>query len=64
MIKCIDCGKPYNSFGLDTVLPRSQWLEIMPDEDGILCANCIVDRWATIPGATVAHMIIEITPRK
>lgn len=60
---CLDCGKPYAEFPLDVVLPRSQWLEIHPDEHGLLCAGCIVARAAKVPGATVAHLVIEFAPR-
>lgn len=62
--KCLDCGLPYADFPLDVVLPRSQWLEIHPDEHGLLCAACIVKRAANVPGCTVVHMILEITPKK
>ena len=59
----MDCKKPYKEFGLDIHLPRSQWLEIHPDEDGLLCAQCIIDRSAKVKGCTVVHAILEITPK-
>lgn len=61
---CLDCGKPYSEFPLDMILPRPQWLEIHPDENGLLCAACIVARAAKVPGATCVHAIIEIAPHK
>ena len=62
-LRCLDCGLLYRDFPLDVNLPRGQWLEIHPGEDGVLCAQCIVQRASKIPGATVAHMVIEIAPR-
>ncbi len=62
-VACLDCGLPYEQFPLDTHLSRPQWLEIHPDDGGVLCANCIVKRAAAIPGATLVHLVIEITPR-
>lgn len=41
---CLDCGLPYSQFPLDVILPRSQWLEIYPAENGLLCAACIMRR--------------------
>lgn len=60
--RCLDCGLPYSEFPLDVILPRSQWLDIHPNENGLLCAACIVKRCAKIPGATVVRAIVEITP--
>ena len=61
--KCLDCGKSYSAFGMDTHLLRSQWLEIHPDENGLLCAQCIVNRiQAKVKGATVIHLIAEVSP--
>jgi len=62
VLRCMDCGKPYADFPLDVVLPRGQWLAIHPDENGVLCAACIVERAARVPGATVVHAIIEVAP--
>lgn len=59
---CLDCGLPYADFPLDLVLPRSQWLEIHPAEHGLLCAACIVKRASKVPGCTVVHAILEISP--
>ena len=62
--KCLDCGKPYADFGLDLLLPRSQWLAIHPDDHGLLCAGCILARASKIPGTTGVHGVIEIKARK
>lgn len=62
-MRCLDCGLPYAAFPLDVNLPRSQWLLIHPDEHGVLCARCIVARAAAVPGATVCHLVIEVSPR-
>jgi len=48
---CLDCGKPYSEFALDVVLPDEQWVLIHPEVNGLLCACCIVDRAAKVPGA-------------
>lgn len=62
-VACMDCGLPYEEFPLDVILPRSQWLDINPADGGVLCAGCIVKRAAKIPGCTVVHAILEISPR-
>lgn len=59
---CLDCGMPYSHFGMDMVLPHSQWIFIHPDKYGLLCAQCIINRVSKIKGATVVHAIIEIQP--
>lgn len=59
---CLDCGLAYKKFGLDVILPRSQWLAIHPDDHGLLCARCIVIRAATITRAVACHLIIEVAP--
>jgi hypothetical protein len=41
---CMDCGRRYDAFGLDVVLSKEQWKLIHPVEQGVLCAQCIVDR--------------------
>lgn len=61
---CLDCGLPYADFPLDVILPRPQWLEIHPDESGLLCASCIVKRAAKVPGVTCVHAILEIAPAR
>ena len=60
---CIDCGLPYSNFPVDVLLPRSQWLEIHPDENGLLCAACIVRRASLVPGCASVHAFIEIVPQ-
>lgn len=61
---CLDCGKPYSEFGMDVLLPRSQWLDIHPDENGLLCAQCIVNRVSKLPGSIGIHAVIEIAPQQ
>jgi hypothetical protein len=41
---CMDCERRYDDFGLDVVLLKEQWKLIHPAEQGVLCAQCIVDR--------------------
>lgn len=65
VVGCLDCGLPYEQFAMDTHLPRAQWLAIHPDEHGVLCAQCVLKRAAQrLPGATVAHVIFEVSPWK
>ena len=59
---CLDCGLPYSEFQLDVILPRPQWLEIHPAENGLLCASCIVRRASRVPGCTAVYAILEIAP--
>lgn len=59
---CIDCEKPYDSFGIDMVLTYSQWALIMPAITGILCPQCISNRVSKIKGAIVIHAFIEFSP--
>lgn len=61
--KCLDCGLPYEEFGLDTTLPNGQWLLIHPEgHDGLLCANCIVKRAAKIPQVIAVRAVLDIQP--
>lgn len=54
---CLDCGKPYESFPIDTVLSDEEWRAIHPDEKGVLCANCIVARAAAhVPGIVITRL--------
>lgn len=62
--QCLDCGLDYSKFPMDVILPRPQWLEIHPEDGGLLCAACIVKRAAKVPGATCLHAIIEIVPSR
>jgi hypothetical protein len=57
---CKDCGRLYSNFGLDIILPKSQWLQINPDGGGLLCGQCISMRADKLQGATVIHAIIEV----
>ena len=61
---CIDCGRKYEQFRMDVVLPHSQWKLIHPEVDGLLCAQCIVNRVSKIDGAIVVHALIEFLPPK
>ena len=57
---CLDCGLPYEQFGMDLQLPRSQWLLIPPEENGLLSACGIVKRAAKLKGACSIQGVIEI----
>lgn len=63
-IGCLDCRLPYELFPLDVILPRPQWLDIHPDENGLLCAACIVKRASRVPGVTCVRAILEIAPHR
>lgn len=52
-VNCHDCGLSYSKFGLDFVLPDQQWKVIFPEQNGLLCANCICRRAANNSAATV-----------
>lgn len=58
--ECMDCGLDYSDFKLDMVVPHSQWLVINPDKDGLLCAQCIINRLSKIPGVVCVHAIAEV----
>lgn len=58
--RCMDCGLDYSEFKLDIVLPHSQWVAINPANDGLLCAQCIVNRLSKIPGVVCVHAIAEV----
>ena len=60
MPNCVDCGKPYEDFGLDMVLPDDQWLMVYPEKDGLLCASCIVKRAAKITDAISVRAVIYL----
>jgi len=59
---CLDCGMDYDDFGMDVLLPRHQWLDIHPAENGLLCALCIVRRAHKLPRAVALHAVIGIAP--
>lgn len=54
--RCMDCGLSYYKFGLDSVLPHDQWKLINPNNEGLLCANCIVMRAAKLGSVVVVKM--------
>lgn len=56
---CMDCKLDYREFGVDVVLPWSQWCAIHPDVDGILCGTCIARRVAKLQGAVVILAVVE-----
>jgi len=66
-IKCRDCGLSYDDFGLDTFLPREQWLSILKPEEKeinkytnvVLCANCMVKRGSKIDGIIGTAMALQ-----
>jgi hypothetical protein len=51
---CHDCGRDYETFDLDMVLPTDEWREICP-EGGVLCPSCIVKRAARIADVIVVE---------
>jgi hypothetical protein len=55
---CVDCHRPY-PHGLDMVLTKKQWLMVHPDDGGVLCPSCIVNRASNLPGAIsiFAHIL-------
>lgn len=58
---CEDCGLPYQEFGIDATLSNKQWLIIHPEgSEGLLCANCIMQRASSVPGMIVARIKLEI----
>ncbi len=57
-VKCRDCEVPYESLGLDLVLPDQQWRVLCP-EGGVLCANCICKRAEKLSGSTVIQAWID-----
>jgi hypothetical protein len=60
-VGCVDCGKAYDDFPIDTTLPDDQWATIYPEVDGLLCAGCIVKRAANIPGMIAARMTLDVS---
>ena len=58
-VVCYDCGMDYGGADwIDTVLPNEQWKTIFPEENGILCANCIVKRASKLDGIIITKMIL------
>ena len=58
--ECFDCGTPYSEMGLDMVLPDQQWKVIFPENDGILCANCICKRASKLGGTAILAWIDDL----
>lgn len=59
---CEDCGLPYQKFGIDATLSNEQWLTIHPERDeGLLCANCIMERASAVPSIIAARITLEIS---
>lgn len=68
------CGRRYEDFGLDVILPTALWNRIAVgapfDETqtdieregrgGVLCAQCIIDRLKALPGVTVALLTTDL----
>ena len=59
---CMDCHKDYSEFGLDTVMPDDQWALINPDINGLLCAQCIVNRASRVYGVIVVQLTLKESP--
>lgn len=59
VLVCAGCKKPYRDFPLDVVIPDDQWLAINGRDGGVLCAACIVERGAKLPGVTVARLVFD-----
>lgn len=59
---CFDCGENY-PFGLDMILPDSQWNHIFPEGKGegggLLCPTCICKRAAKLKDSTVVLCWID-----
>ncbi len=63
IVRCCDCGKDYDDFGLDMVLTHWQWKRIVKEDGcGILCANCIVKRASKFPEAIAVLATIDFMP--
>ncbi len=59
--KCDSCGKRYCDFPMDTTVSNYQWSLIHPENsDGLLCAGCMVERGANIPGVLAARLVFEV----
>lgn len=56
---CEDCGTPYETLGLDVVLPDDQWEMIRPGGGDILCGTCIAKRAEKLFRAIVIKAYIE-----
>jgi Lar family restriction alleviation protein len=54
VLRCYDCGRPYVK-GPDLVVPDAEWAKIAPKPDGggVLCPNCMIDRFEAIGAKNV-----------
>lgn len=65
---CKDCGLLYSEFGMDTVIPNQQWVDIHPSQtvwadcNGLLCASCMVKRASRLEGKLYAWMAFVFVP--
>ena len=59
---CMDCGKLYDNFPIDSTLSNEQWRMIHDSQNGLLCAGCIVGRASCLPGVVAVRMRIEFVP--
>ena len=57
--KCMDCGLDYSEFGVDFTFPHEEWTQINPEENGILCANCMIIRASKLPGIIAVRGYME-----
>lgn len=57
---CLDCNKSYSTFGLDIIFERSEWLKIHPDENGVICANCIAVRAGKLKDVICIKAILDM----
>jgi hypothetical protein len=54
---CEDCGLAASDFPLAVVLPDADWALVHPDgAGGFLCAGCIADRAAELPGVQALYL--------
>ncbi len=58
-LTCIDCDRLYKDFGLDVVLSDDQWKLIHPDEKGVICAQCIINRASKIKDVVTVNLTLE-----
>lgn len=60
-VACLGCGRSYTSFPLDVLVSDDVWQKISgrTDGGGVMCAGCIVERAAQLPGVTVAYLRLD-----
>lgn len=56
---CLDCGELYSNMGIDITFSDEQWKMIFPEENGLLCASCIVKRAGRLKKAIAIRAIID-----